>query len=685
MSSPCPYFFSVVGFPCRRGESSPGAPAAAWQVARRSELARAPEGTLLESLKMHVPAGRSTSRRLVVALVCLGVAAFYLWTLQAGGYHFQFKLPQDGYYDYLGQAFASGQLHLPVTPEPALLATPNPWDPAVPDDLKLWDAVLYKGRYYLYHGPGPAVMLFAPWKLITGRDLPERFAIFLLCFGGFAFSCATLLRWLALAGVKIGLGSLSASILALGLCQSVPYLLNRVFVYEIAIAGAYFSISAGMYFLARSAQSRRVAPWLGASGFMFGMAIACRPHLGVAGVFAFTGLALFYLRSRGIAGLFRSRELMAFAFAFAAVGAAVAMYNFARFGNPFEFGLRYLLTGLNQNRVKLSTEYVLPGLYYWLICPPNISPVFPWVTLEFPFRYPFNEVRPFPPGYFLEGIMGVLYAAPFAAGALLIPFRRRATVAVQQAAVGAPLLLWTALGASLTGLLFLAATGFTTQRYEVDFLPLAVLAALANLFIFISRRAGWTRVLMSAGVALLIAWSTVANMALAVSGPYDDILKLRPAGYVRLARWFSPFERYRPMMNPYVDVALSANLAGVPDRSGEPLVSMGRQVYRYFLYVERANGKFRLISRSDASRVEYVLEERDVRRAEIHLTYNPETRKMITSLNGREVLVHETGTLVTSPAEVTVGENRIDRDVVAPRFTGPIENVSTRVAERRGF
>ena len=36
-------------------------------------------------------------------------------------------------------------------------------------------------------------------------------------------------------------------------------------------------------------------------------------------------------------------------------------------------------------------------------------------------------------------------------------------------------------------LLFLAATGFTTHRYEVDFLPLLVLAALAGCGIYIAR------------------------------------------------------------------------------------------------------------------------------------------------------------------------------------------------------
>ena len=42
----------------------------------------------------------------------------------------------------------------------------------------------------------------------------------------------------------------------------------------------------------------------------------------------------------------------------------------------------------------------------------------------------------------------------------------------------ARILLWTAVASSGAILLFLAATGFTTQRYEVDFLPLGVVPNL---------------------------------------------------------------------------------------------------------------------------------------------------------------------------------------------------------------
>src|SRR5882757_5023483 len=174
------------------------------------------------------------------------MGASYLWQLRAAGYRFDWSHDQSGYYNYLGRAFAHGRLALPIEPAPELLALPNPWDPAANEPYRMHDMALFRGRYYLYHGAGPAVMLFAPWRLITGHDLPERFALFLFCFGGFAFSCGSLLRWLALAGVKTSPPLLALMLLALGVCQSVPYLLSRVWVYEVAIGAGYFCISGAM-------------------------------------------------------------------------------------------------------------------------------------------------------------------------------------------------------------------------------------------------------------------------------------------------------------------------------------------------------------------------------------------------------------------------------------------------------
>jgi len=128
-----------------------------------------------------------------------------------------------------------------------------------------------------------------------------------------------------------------AMLVALGICQAVPYLLSRVWVYEIAIGGGYCCLSAAIFFLVRSIESRRAALWLAASGLMFGLSIGCRPHLGLAGVIATAALAVTFVRRQ------RPLAIAPFLAPLIAAGMAIALYNYLRFGNPFEFGIHYLL------------------------------------------------------------------------------------------------------------------------------------------------------------------------------------------------------------------------------------------------------------------------------------------------------------------------------------------------------
>jgi hypothetical protein len=608
----------------------------------------------------------------VVVSIAVLVGSYYLWEVRAAGYRFDWELDQGGYYNYLARAFAHGRLELPITPSPELLAQPNPWDPAVKDTYRMHDMVLFNGRYYLYHGPGPAVLLFTPWLKITGHDLPERFALFLLCFGAFLFSCGTLTRLLALAGAKANPALLAVMLLALGICQSVPYLLMRVWVYEIAIAGGYFCISGAIYFLVQSMESERSVIWLGASGLMFGLAVSCRPHLGMAAAIAFAGLVILRLRSRSLADVLRSADLGVFVAGVAAIGAAVAAYNYQRFGNPFEFGLRYLLAGPNQNRIKLASEFLWPGFYFWLACPPDVSPVFPWVRLAF--RPPFNSPDyPFPLEYFIEPTVGALWLAPFIPAAFILLFiRRRARDLVEKGSTGVRTILWILVASSAAVLVFLAATGFTTQRYEVDFLPCAVLAAVACFGIFIHQHKGVRRAVAVAVLLIATVSGIIVNAALGMSGPYDEMLKNRPVSYLRIARWFSPLEQYRLIMNPAVSASFTAEFGPRHDGFYEPLLTMGHSGYPYFLYVEHADGKLRLVSRSEKSTVRRDMSDAETRRSDIRFAYDPASGKVTTSINGREFLSHDAGVLVTAPAQVTIGENRIAPAVCAERFTGRI-------------
>src|SRR3982750_43716 len=238
------------------------------------------------------------ARYSVLTAVGALVGSFYLWQARAGSGPCEWGHDLDGYYNLLAQGFAHGHLYVPVEPSPQLLALSNPWDPKVDGALRRQDMALYRGHYFLYFGAAPAVLLFTPWRLLTGHDMPEHFGIVVLCFGGFLFSCGALLRVLDLAGARPGPVLLAFFFLALGVCQSAPFLLNRAAVYEVAIACGYFCLSGGLFFLARGR--------LAASGLMFGLAIASRAHLFLAGAVTLAALIVFHRRRK-------SRAFMAFA------------------------------------------------------------------------------------------------------------------------------------------------------------------------------------------------------------------------------------------------------------------------------------------------------------------------------------------------------------------------------------
>ena len=592
------------------------------------------------------------ARRAVFLTVAFLIGAYYLWCARATGHNFLWGYDLGGYYNYLGRAFAHGHLYVEIPPDPRLLALPDPYAATVDDSLKVHDMAFYRGRYYLYHGATPAVLLFTPWRLVTGHDVPENFALVVFCFAGFLFSAGSLLRLLSLAKIETSPWVLALLLLALGICQGVPYLFGRVWVYEIAIGAGYCCLSAAVFFLASSFQSARPSFWLAASGLMFGLSIGCRPHLGLAATIATAALAVSFLRKR------RLVAILPFLAPLVAVGLLIAAYNYRRFGNPFEFGVRYLLGNPTLSRTELAGRYVFPGLYYMLFCPPDFSAIFPWVRLAF--RYPFHAA-----GYFLEPTTGSLFLAPFLPGVLLVLMARS----------GVRTVLTVVVASAIAIMLFVTGTGFTSQRYEVDFLPLAVLAATAGFAIAIARLAGWKRLLLIAAMALLVMAGAIVNLAFGISGPYDELLKNRPASYARIARWFSPIKRLRPLLNPWLDVEFTAVFQPREDGFREPILAMGQQTFRDIVVVEHHPGKLRLISQSDTSSAAQEIDDPGTTPLRLHIAYRPESRKLTVAVDGKDVLTHQLEALLTAPAQVTVGENAIAPDVSAPRFTGRIDRV----------
>jgi hypothetical protein len=544
----------------------------------------------------------------VFGLIALATGAYYKWEVRATGNNFVWDQNYlGGYYNYLAHGFTDGHLYLPVEPDPRLLALPNPIDPKAGVDLpKLFDAVLYNRHYYLYHGAGPAVMLFYPWRALTHRDLPENYALYLLCFGGFLFSALTLMY---LVDVKPWL--LAVMLVALACCTSLPFLMNRIWVYEIAIGGGYFCMAAALYFFVRG--------WDIPSGLMFGMAVACRPHLGFIAGFAVLALAVS-----------QWRRLLRFVPPLALVGIAIAAYNFARFGNPLEFGLTWQITGEYQGRVVPRMVNVIPGLFYNLLAGIDFSRVFPFLVMpEAP------RIVPRPPEYFIEPIVGALWLAPFLPAAFGVFFIERLRT-----------LIWFVPVSALTILFFLTTTGLSTQRYEVDFLPWLALSALAVIAELKSR---------ALNIALMasVAFGTVLNASMGITGPYDEITRNKPARYLAIAKFFSPLQSLRPQLNPAFDERFSAPIPNALDHETTQLFHAGQPPYRYELFIDHLNGKPALVSKFGMERI---IKEVPVSKEPVafEVRYLPASGEAVVTVGGSELIRHKLGTLIAAPVEIAV-------------------------------
>lgn len=597
------------------------------------------------------------------------VAAFYFWIIGIGaepkrfawnsGLEQFYGLPGpalakpsaavNGYYDLLARAFAKRQLRLPVEPQPELLALTNPWEDPANEPYRLLDVALYARHYYLYHGATPVLLLFAPWYLVTGHDLPENFAAFLFALGGYFFLSILFLKILPFLAGRTPVVLLALCLLALGIAQSVPFLLHRAKVYEVAIACGFCCLSSGFYFLFQWLTALRRRPlWSFLAGLFFGLAMGCRPHFALAAACASVFVALL----SDPAGCFLQRlmrkDVIAFFIPLIACGLAIAAYNYARFGNPVEFGQRFQLGKSSYQHVHVSMANVVPGIYYLLLCPPDIVPEFPFFRLAM--REPFDaSAHVLPPRYFLEPTAGSLALCPFALLALLTPtFRNRRLFAF----------LTTMLAFSAGCILFIATTGLTAQRFEVDFAPFLVFVACVAACELVGRLVQRPRFFAITALAALLIYTLIANIALAIQGPYDQFVQASPDEYVKLSTWFSPFERFRLLENPDLRVEASFDFARPCDPGWTPLVTIGEFGSRYLLSAECSDkGRLKLNSEnavfSSAKQTVDVVYSAGLNL--VGLRFTPQDRIMTVSWNGNVVLRQPLGVLIAAPSQIHFG------------------------------
>lgn len=289
-------------------------------------------------------------------------------------------------------SFEAGQVSLLKDVPSDLLSLENPYDwsqrTAAGTDY-LWDHLLYNGKYYSYYGIAPVVLLFLPYHLITKNYFPSVWAVWLFSALGIFFLSKLYLSFMDKFFSKIRSSLILSGLFIMQLISGIWFCLVTPTFYEIAQSSGFVCVTAGAFLLISSnvIGDGKVKNWrLALSTVLLSLAVLCRPTLAVycvaALLFIYAGFRkkkLLYIRNISSARYYAPYFICALV-PFAVIGGAQMLYNYARFGSVFDFGIQYSLTINDFTTAQYHTYFVLIGFFNYLFAIPSFMASFPFIN-----------------------------------------------------------------------------------------------------------------------------------------------------------------------------------------------------------------------------------------------------------------------------------------------------------------
>ncbi|HVM60212.1 MAG TPA: tetratricopeptide repeat protein [Verrucomicrobiae bacterium] len=448
--------------------------------------------------------GGTWRQRGLVGAVCALVIGVYVCMARSGYVLSSTLYEGDDYYNLLVQGFQAGQLSLKYPVPTSLTKLADPYDPVANADCGVLDMSYYKGKLYLYYGVAPAVLLFWPYAALTGHYLLQKDATLICCIVGFLASVGLLWALWRRYFAAVSVAVVAACALALGLVICTPSLLARCDVWEVPISCGYaltMLALVGIWKAVHEPETGKRSGWLAAASLAYGLAVGSRPPLLFGAVVLLVPVAQSWRERRGVLA-----ALLAATVPIVLVGLGLMLYNALRFGNPFEFGFHYMLSGDRQvNPQPFSPRYLWFNFRVLFLGAAHWSGHFPFVHDI--------TVPPLPAGYGrVDEPFGVLTNIPLVWLALAAPLAwRRRSADSGSMLRGFVTTVGVLFGIrALTMCLFFAAC----TRYEVEFLPLLALLAVIGILgveCALSDRPDWRRATRW-GWGLLLLISVTFNL-----------------------------------------------------------------------------------------------------------------------------------------------------------------------------
>jgi hypothetical protein len=415
----------------------------------------------------------STQVYFYAILTTMIVIASYFWFLSPS-----FKLPSNSYYSQLAVSFKENHLFLPEQPSPELLALQDPYDYELRKQANVefpWDVSLYKGRFYIYWGAAPSLILSVLSEKTLAHIGDQHLVFAFICGLFLYFALFTISIWLRFSR-RLPSWMIGLVLLAIGLSAPATMMLGRPRIYEAAVIGCQFFFIGGCYW-AYSALSNDAtpSPWkLTLAGFHWAFAFGTRAAvLPAIALVVVATLVYVWNKVRTIT----SRDFIS---AFFAIGlpmlialVCTSWYNWVRFDSIFETGMRYQLLFVDYGKFGslFSPGLIGKNFINYFVRTYDIQSKFPFIFatedtvsnnkmagLAFTSPYLLFALSP---------IIGYLYAKLASRN----PAVKQNRTALEKWLVAA------LTGASLSSLLVILSYFFTSMNYAEDFMPSVYLLA----------------------------------------------------------------------------------------------------------------------------------------------------------------------------------------------------------------
>jgi hypothetical protein len=376
----------------------------------------------------------------------------------------------NGYFGLLTDGFLHGHTHLNLMPDPKLLKLPDPYNPVANQGLRLHDASLYHGVYYLYFSPLTTLIIELPFKILTGLYFSEKMICVLASFASVWIMSNTLR--MMIKSRQESAKSRRVIIVCCAVLSGIPYFLGRIAVYETAISVGFLFLSLAIHKYVEiriklSGTNLRKLMWMSAYS---SLAIFARPNLA-----PFCLLLLFH--SILVSRKAKKIEFVRAGWAFVPLTATfigMLVYNYVRYHSFTEFGEKYILAGTEQlHHSVFSLSNVLPNIFFYLTTLPIVNLSFPFFHYQAAGNLGWNQLHPVSSEPFL-GILGnpiLIIGLPITLFAI---FNKQSIFSISEKNIRRMIVL----GATLT-MLTDSTIELTSARYGMEFFPQLILVVLS--------------------------------------------------------------------------------------------------------------------------------------------------------------------------------------------------------------